>query len=153
MEYDAAVRRLVAAWKERGLRRLAREAAKLVVDVVARPEADAVVFVPPDPERRLGRGHHPAAALATALADSWELPVAAALVASRRGVRQRGLSLGERGRNVRGVFRAARAPPARVLLVDDVYTTGATTSEAAHALRRAGGTRVDVVTFARAVRR
>ena len=54
-------------------------------------------------------------------------------------------------RNVSGVFEA-RPPPASVLLVDDVYTTGATVHAAASALRRAGARRVEVVTFARAIR-
>jgi predicted amidophosphoribosyltransferase len=53
---------------------------------------------------------------------------------------------------VRGAFVAVAATPARVLLVDDVYTTGATVSAAATALRRAGARQVDVVTFARTVR-
>ena len=55
-------------------------------------------------------------------------------------------------RNVRDAFVAAASPPRRLLLVDDVYTTGATVSSAAGALRAAGATRVDVVTFARTVR-
>ena len=153
VEYDEAVRRLVAAWKERGLRRLAEGAADLVVTVLARPAAGALAFVPPDPDRRLRRGHHPAAALASLLAAAWELPLIPTLVRRSGGPRQRGLSLADRRRNVRDVFRASRAPPARVVLVDDVYTTGATASEAARVLRRAGAARVDVVTFARTVRR
>src|SRR5205814_4092592 len=48
VEYDDGVRRLVAAWKERGLRRLAGEAADLVVARVERPGVAALTFVPPD---------------------------------------------------------------------------------------------------------
>jgi len=64
-----------------------------------------------------------------------------------------GLSRTERRRNARGAFRAASAnvPPA-VVLVDDVYTTGATVDAAAAALRVAGAAEVVVVTFARAGR-
>ena len=58
----------------------------------------------------------------------------------------------ERLRNARGAFVAVVETPRRVLLVDDVYTTGATVSAAATALRRAGTRQVDVVTFARTVR-
>jgi predicted amidophosphoribosyltransferase len=66
--------------------------------------------------------------------------------------RQRGLTLVERRRNVRGAFEAGRSPPAAVCLVDDVYTTGATANEAARALRRAGARSVDVVCLTRALR-
>jgi predicted amidophosphoribosyltransferase len=66
--------------------------------------------------------------------------------------RQRGLGFRERQRNVRGAFEPARASPPRVCLVDDVYTSGATASAAASALRKGGAREVEVVTFARAVR-
>ena len=53
---------------------------------------------------------------------------------------------------MRGAFASSRAPPARIVLIDDVYTTGATASEAARSLLRAGARRIEVVTFARTVR-
>jgi ComF family protein len=151
VEYDDAVRRLVAGWKEDGLRRLASLAAELVTEVVERPEAALLTFVPPDPDRRLRRGHHPAERLARALGARWDLPVQPLLRRARAGPRQRGSSLAERRRNVRGAF-SARASPRAVCLVDDVYTTGATAAAAASALRQAGARRVEVVTLARAIR-
>lgn len=151
--YDDSVRLIVAGWKERALRGLAAIAAALLAEVVPRPTADAVTFVPPDPDRGLRRGHHPPAALAALLAESWELPLATLLERGVAGRPQRGLALPERRRNVRGAFAACRAPPARVVLVDDVYTTGATATEAARSLLRAGARSVHVVTFARAIRR
>ena len=107
--------------------------------------------LPADPERLLRRGDHPAPALARELAQLWGLPESRPLarVAARRP--QRGLDLVERRRNVRGAF-AARDAPRRVLVVDDVYTTGATANAAASALRRAGAREVHVVAFARALR-
>jgi predicted amidophosphoribosyltransferase len=149
--YDERMRRVVAGWKEHGLRRLAREAAQLTAEVVARPDVDALTFVPPDRKRVLERGHHPAASLARELGALWELPVPALLDRPRTSARQRGASLAERRRNVRGAF-TARASPARICLVDDVYTSGATASAAASALRRAGAKEVRVVTVARALR-
>jgi predicted amidophosphoribosyltransferase len=60
--------------------------------------------------------------------------------------------LAARRQNVAGAFSARARVPARLGLVDDVYTTGATASAASSALRAAGARHVEVVTFARAVR-
>jgi predicted amidophosphoribosyltransferase len=149
--YDAAARRLVHAWKERGLRRLAAEAAQLVAQRVPPPGADALTFVPADRERRLARGHNPAERLALELAAHWELPCLP-LLERTRGGRQRGSSAAER-RTVRGAFRARSTAPRNVAVIDDVYTTGATVAAAASALRVAGAHRVEAVAFARALRR
>ena len=150
--YDAAVRRLVAGWKERGLRRLAAEAADLVAEAVALPAATALAFVPSDHGRALQRGHHPAERLARELGERWSLPVLSLVARSRPGPRQRGSTLAERRRNVAGVFRPAEEAPPSVALVDDVYTSGATAAAVSSALRKAGARRVEVVTFARVVR-
>jgi ComF family protein len=151
--YSGPVKPLVAAWKEHGLRRASHLAAALVVGAVPRPSADAIAFVPPDVDRVLRRGTHPAEQLARALADRWELPLSP-LLRRRTGAtraRQAALSRERRLQNVRNAFVADRAP-ARVVLVDDVYTTGATVASAAAALRRAGAGEIEVVTFARTVR-
>src|SRR5438094_9096327 len=58
VRYDDAVRSLVAAWKERELRRLAAGAVSVVIEVVPPPKADVVTFIPPDLDRQLKRGHH-----------------------------------------------------------------------------------------------
>jgi competence protein ComFC len=149
--YDEAARRLVHAWKERGLRRLASEAAQLVVERLPPPEVDALAFVPSDRGRRLERGHNPAERLALELAAAWELPCLP-LLERTRGGRQRGSSAAER-RTVRGAFRATGPAPRRVAVIDDVYTTGATAAAAASALRKAGARRVEAIAFARALRR
>ncbi len=152
VQYDDAVRSLVAGWKERALRRLVQSAVTLVLEVVQRPEASIVTFVPPDPDRGLKRGHHPPGRLAEELARSWELPVEGLLRRCRAAKRQRGLSRAERRRNVAGAFVAPSVVPSSVVLVDDVFTSGATANAAASALRQAGARRVEVVTFARVVR-
>jgi predicted amidophosphoribosyltransferase len=150
--YDNGVRAVVAAWKEQGLRRLAPLAADLVVDAIERPAAAVLTFVPADGHRRLERGHHPPQRLALELGRRWDLPVEPLLERTRDLRPQRGLSRAERRRNVAGAFRATRRTPSRVCLVDDVYTSGATASAAASALRASGSRRVDVVTVARALR-
>jgi predicted amidophosphoribosyltransferase len=146
------VRPLVSAWKERGLRHLADEVADVIAETVETPSVDALAFVPPDGDRSVKRGHHPAERLARRLGACWDLPVVRGLGRARTPRPQRGLSVVERRRNVAGAFVAASSVPARIGLVDDVYTTGSTASAASTALRRAGARHVAVVTFARAVR-
>ena len=144
--YEDEVRRLVRCWKERGLRGLAEHAADVVVARLPPPAADVVTFVPGDAWRSRERGHRPAERLARALAARWELPCEPLLRRTGHARRQRGLGREERRRNP---GFAALARPVSAVLVDDVYTTGAT----AHAAAKALGGRVEVVTFARTVRR
>jgi predicted amidophosphoribosyltransferase len=153
VEYEVGVRLLVSAWKERGLRNVGDLAASLIVEVVPRPSGRLVTFVPPDGDRSLKRGHHPPARLARELGRRWALPVGPTLERTRPLRPQRGLGRDERRRNVRAAFRATAAVRGPVILVDDVYTTGATVSAAASALRGAGASLVVVVAFARTVRR
>jgi predicted amidophosphoribosyltransferase len=143
----------MGAWKEHALRRAADLAADLVTARVPQPAADVITYIPADPDRLLRRGHHPAERLARLLGHAWGLETAGLL--GRTGpvrLRQTDLARRERVKNVRGAFVALARPPTTVVLVDDVYTTGATASAGATALRRAGASRVDVVTFARTVR-
>jgi predicted amidophosphoribosyltransferase len=142
----------VHAWKERGLRHLTPVAAELVLAQLQRPVADVITYIPPDRVRQLERGRHPAQALAHALAGHWRIECVPLLERTRVTERQAKLPLARRGGNVRNLFAPIHAAPARVVLVDDVYTSGSTANAAASALRRGGATRVDVMTFARAVR-
>jgi predicted amidophosphoribosyltransferase len=150
--YDDDVRRLVRAWKDRGLRRLTAEAAGVLAGVLPPPSSSVLTFVPPDRARSLQRGHHPAERLAQELGARWSLPVLPLVARTRPAPRQRGLALADRRRNVAGAFAPASEAPRAVTLVDDVYTSGATAAAAASALRKAGARRVEVVTFARVVR-
>jgi predicted amidophosphoribosyltransferase len=127
-------------------------AAQLVARVIPAPLADALTFVPAVRDRELWRGHNPARGLAEALGCLWGLPVQDLVVRPAAARRQRGLRRAERGANVSGAFVALAMPPARIVLVDDVYTSGATVAAAAGALRRAGATDIEVVTFARTLR-
>ena len=141
------------AWKEHGLRRLGPLAAELVAARIEPPAADVITYIPPDAVRQLRRSAHPAELLARELASRWSLPCMPLLRRSGAPSRQTGLRYTERRVNVRGAFEpVAAGVPRRVLLVDDVYTTGATASAAGTALRNGGTERIDVVTFARAVR-
>jgi predicted amidophosphoribosyltransferase len=112
-----------------------------------------VAFIPGDGDRTLWRGSNTAEALACELARGWALPLVRALERPGQARRQRGLSQAARRANVRDAFRGVLRVPRRIVLVDDIYTTGATVAGAATELRRAGAATVDVVTFARTVRR
>ncbi len=152
MVYDDAARALVGAWKDRGLRGLAAHAADVIVASLEPPMRDLeLTYVAADRERRRRRGHDPPKALAHELGARWGPEVRPLLTRTGRSRPQRAQSLAARRANVRGAFASARSPPA-IVLVDDVYTSGATVNAAASALRRAGARHVEVITFARAVR-
>ena len=150
--YEGPALPFVRIWKEGGRRGAARVAAALVAAALERPEADAIAFVPAVRDRELWRGHNPARELARELGRLWRLPLVAPLARSGGARRQRGLGARDRRRNVAGAFAVAGTAAGRLVLVDDVYTSGSTVAAAASALRAAGAAAVDVVTFARAVR-
>jgi ComF family protein len=115
---------------------------------------DLIVPVPLDLERLRWRGFNQAAMLAEILGRRGSHPVAPRALQRRRVTPpQVGLGEEERRRNVAGAFAVrdrAVVRHRRVLLVDDVMTTGATVNECAKVLRRAGAAQVDVVVLARA---
>ena len=98
------------------------------------------------------RGYNQSAVLAEALAQRLRLPVSAVLERRRETATQTVLTPEARRANLAGAFVAAAEAPAHAVLVDDVFTTGATLAEAAAALLGAGAQRVSGITFARAAR-
>lgn len=120
-------------------------------------ETDVIVPVPLHRRRFFARRFNQSAELGRALAGQSGKPFhPQALIRHRKTSEQTGLGVRARADNVRGAFsvpdRFALLVGGRsVLLVDDVYTTGATVTAATRALTRAGAKAVDVLTFARAM--
>jgi ComF family protein len=116
-------------------------------------EIDLVGYVPLYPARRRERGFNQAQLLARGLAQRLGKPLMRrCLVRTRSTETQTHLTAAERLTNVRGAFKARWRrwiEGKRVLLVDDVMTTGATVSECARALKKGGAHHVKVVTVAR----
>lgn len=118
---------------------------------------DAILPVPLHAYRLWGRRFNQSAELARAIARLSGKPyLATALIRTKRTARQVGLGAQARENNVRGAFAVTEAGKTalfgkRVVLVDDVYTTGATVSAATRALKKAGAGDVTVLTFARAM--
>jgi predicted amidophosphoribosyltransferase len=142
--YDAVVRGLLVAHKERGRLRLGQPLGALLAGAVLQMRPGEVVLVPVPSSRAAvrARGHDHALRLARAAAGSAGLVAAALLVPTRVVADQAGLDTAARAANLAGAL-AVRRPLAGlpVVVVDDVVTTGATLVEAARALR-AGGARV-----------
>jgi ComF family protein len=117
-------------------------------------EADVIVPIPLHWTRLFSRGYNQAAWLARAIATKLEKPYAPLTLLRKRATpSQNGLSFVGRARNVEGAFRTgADVAGKHILLVDDVYTTGATFNACTKALLRAGASVVDGVAMARVVR-
>lgn len=121
--------------------------------------ADIIAPVPLHPRRLVARGFNQALVLARGLPGGQGPELAPRLLNRRRYTRpQVGLDPSARRRNVQGAFALApawqdRLEGAWVLLVDDVFTTGATVNECAKVLKQAGAERVEVLTLAKAVQK
>jgi ComF family protein len=111
---------------------------------------DLVTFVPMSRRDRRERGFNQAELLARAVARCIGCPVRRVLAKTVRTPPQGRLSAAARKRNLRGAFRPLRCEQGRVLLVDDICTTGSTVEECAQALRRGGSQSVTVLAVARA---
>jgi len=170
---DAGARAAVHALKYDGLPRIARDMTEVMTRLVSAPTGGArLVPIPLGARRLRARGYNQSLVLARALSERWRLPVAELLTRTRDTPTQTTLTPAARLANVAGAFQvrngefgmrnghaisehssidsAFRIPHSALVLVDDVFTTGATLAEAARALAGAGCTTISGLTFGRA---
>jgi ComF family protein len=157
--YEGECRELVHAYKYRYKTHLRRPLALLTAaplrDFVAACAPDSIVPVPLHVRRLRERGFNQAVLLGEIWAREWGIPLERSAMRRIRWTEpQISLTAAQRRDNVKGAFAVGNACVVRgrrILLVDDVYTTGSTVKECAHVLKAAGASEVAVVTVARAV--
>lgn len=145
LPYAGGFRLTLHRLKFRGKRGLSRPIGRLMAETAESLDRsfDAVVWVPMTKEKERERGYDQSRLLARETAKALGLPCLPLLEKVRETSVQHLLSKGERAKNVKGAFRgSAEAAGKRLLLVDDILTTGATLRECARALYAAGAAEI-----------
>jgi len=160
--YEGTLRELVHLFKYGGVRPLAGTFGKLLAQALPRDTSfDVVVPMPLHWFKQWQRGFNQSEMLAREIGRKWNVPVRNAIRRKKATRPQAGLTNAKRRANMQGAFQIAgrRVPRGRslaglrVLLVDDVVTTGATASACARVLKRAGAAHVALLALARTDRR
>jgi ComF family protein len=155
--YEGTLRTLIHLYKYNGMEPLAMPFGRFLAQVLPRDQRfDVIVPMPLHWRKRWDRGFNQAELLAKEISRRWNAPVKNVVRRRRHTAAQAGLSNAQRRKNVAHVFAAPKGKPLagqRVLLVDDVFTTGATASSCARVLKRAGAAHVTLLALARTDRR
>ncbi|MCC1498146.1 ComF family protein [Alcanivorax sp. 1008] len=151
MLYCQPLSRLVNGWKHHGRLHLQQPLQHLLVSQLCTlPEVDLVVPIPLHWRRQWRRGFNQTALLANALADRAKLPFADVLRRPSAQHHQQGSNANQRRSAMRGSFVSkARLDGLRILLIDDVVTTGSTVGAASQALLESGAHSVSVAALCR----
>ncbi|MBI5639777.1 MAG: ComF family protein [Nitrospirae bacterium] len=150
--YEGVLADAINIFKFHGIRRLKRALGLFILEAASGLDADAIVPVPLSVKGLRDRGFNQSLLLAKILSDHSRIPLKMdSLMKIKETHPQIGLTAKERAGNLRGVFRTGGCLTGlRLLLIDDVMTTGATAEECASQLLRAGAADVAVLTLARA---
>ncbi len=150
--YSGPAVSIVQSYKHGGSRWLSAFMAQAMLraSADAHLQFDCICHVPLHSKKKRKRGFDQAALLAKRIAGLTGKPCLTAIKRVRNTPSQTKLNATERKANMRGTFEAVQAVQGRVLLIDDVLTTGATVAECADILKAAGAQSVTVLTFARA---
>ncbi len=152
--YEGAVREALLRYKFGGAASYSRAFGKIMAKCIDEMQfsCDIITWVPLSGARLRKRGYNQAQLLAECTAEALSLPCVPMLVKLRNNPAQSGIDdYKQRHRNVAGVYAVRKPLPAgkHILLVDDIVTTGATLSEAASVLGKAGAAEVTALTAAR----
>ena len=151
LEYTDEARRMIYGVKFGGKRYLLKDLAVLMTDTYLSEgfTADVLTYVPMTIGEKRTRGFNQSEILAEEIATRLKLPVSDELTKIRNTKAQKKLTAKERAANLEGAFRVTNPDAFKnkdVVIVDDVYTTGATLSECASVLRKAGAKSVSGLT-------
>ena len=155
--YEGTLRQLVHLFKYGGVRPLAGTFGRLMAQALPRETSfDVIVPMPLHWFKQWQRGFNQSNDLAREIGRKWNVPVRSVIHRKKATRPQAGLTNAKRRENMQGAFRMMRGKPLagmRVLLIDDVVTTGATASACARVLKRAGAAHVALLALARTDRR
>jgi ComF family protein len=152
LRYEGVGKEVVHALKYRGYKKIVpRLATPLMLQALGDVRIDAVVPVPLHRSRLRKRGFNQAELLARGVAAEINAPLSDTLKAVRSTRDQVELSAAQRRANVSGAYRASALLRGQVLLIDDVFTTGATMSACASTLVHAGAQEVHALSLCRTV--
>jgi ComF family protein len=152
LKYDGVGKQVVHALKYRGYKRVVRRlAAPLMLQVLGEGRFDAVVPVPLHRSRLRKRGFNQAELLARGVAEKMKATVSDTLEVVHSSRDQVEPSAPQRRANVAGAYAATEPLRGTILLVEDIFTTGATMSACAATLVRAGAEKAHALSLCRTV--
>lgn len=149
--FTGIIRRAVHRLKYKGESGLAEALAVPLADLVRRVGATSITWVPRSEARVRDKGFDHARLLAEAVASEIGIPAAGLIARARETPPQVDLEPEARRANLSGAFDCRLPAPDHPVVIDDVFTTGATASEAARALKEAGARTVVCLALARTV--